>query len=143
VPDKLPINLDDLLRQRTVEGRTAFVIRLLRHPQAKNQAAGEGAYQATGQGIIQVADQVTDRVARLLKVVRGEQARSALQAALGLKHAPHFRRVYLLPALAAGYLEMTLPGQPNSRLQRYRLTETGRRVRDLLSLPRRKPGSRR
>jgi hypothetical protein len=54
-----------------------------------------------------------------------------------------YRKAYLLPALAAGYLEMTLPGQPKSRLQRYRLTETGRRARDLLSLPRRKSGSRR
>lgn len=30
-----------------------------------------------------------------------------------------------LPAIATGCLEMTLPEQPNSRLQRYRLTATG------------------
>jgi len=45
---------------------------------------------------------------------------------LGLKHAPHFREAYLLPAMEAGYLEMTLPDQPTSSLQRYRLTALGR-----------------
>ena len=130
----------------TDDERRAFVIRLPRHPQAKNPITAKAAYQvavqATAQVANQVTDQVTDQVARLLKVARGEQTRSALQAALGLKHTPHFRKAYLLPALAAGYLEMTLPGQPNSRLQSYRLTETGRRVRNRSSSPRRKPGFR-
>ena len=121
----------------TDDERRAFVIRLSRHPQAKNPITANATYR------VAVTDQVTDRVARLLKVARGEQTRSALQTALGLKHTPHFRKAYLLPALAAGYLEMTLPGQPNSRLQRYRLTEAGRRVRNQSSSPRRKPGFRR
>ncbi len=75
----------------------------------------------------QVTDQVTGEVARLLAAAaEGDQARSALQIALGLKHTPHFRHAYLQPALTAGLLEMTLPDQPNSRLQRYRLTSKGR-----------------
>ncbi|WP_373997267.1 Fic family protein [Duganella sp. SG902] len=66
-------------------------------------------------------------MARLLRAAEnGEQPRSVLQAALGLRHTPHFRQAYLLPALAAGYLEMTLPNLPNSRLQRYRLTAKGK-----------------
>ena len=44
---------------------------------------------------------------------------------MGLKNADHFRKAYILPAMAAGVLEMTLPEQPNSRLQRYRLTNKG------------------
>ena len=31
-----------------------------------------------------------------------------------------------MPALAAGLIERTLPGKPNSRLQKYRLTAQGR-----------------
>ena len=76
----------------------------------------------------QVTDQVTPEVARLLvAAAQGVLARSALQGLLGLKHTPHFRQAYLLPAMAAGLLEMTVPDQPNSRLQRYRLTDQGRR----------------
>ena len=37
-----------------------------------------------------------------------------------------FRLRYLQPALAAGLIEMSLPDKPNSRLQRYRLTDQGR-----------------
>ena len=70
--------------------------------------------------------QVTMEVATLLAVVDGEMPRQALQAALGLKNADHFRKAYLAPAIAAGCLEMTLPDHPTSRLQRYRLTDQGR-----------------
>ena len=63
----------------------------------------------------------------MLAAAQGELARSALQGLLGLKHTPHFRQAYLQPAMGAGLLEMTLPDQPNSRLQRYRLTALGQR----------------
>ncbi|MDP2370790.1 Fic family protein [Rhodoferax sp.] len=102
----------------TDDDRFAFVIRLPVHPQAQQPSA-----RVTDQ----VTDQVTDEVGKLLVIAeRGEQSRRTLQDALGLKHIPHFRSAYLLPALVGGYLEMTLPGQPNSRLQRYRLTQRGR-----------------
>jgi len=93
--------------------RISFVIRLPVHPQA----------QATS---MVATDQVTMEVATLLAAMVGEMPRQALQAALGLKNVDHFRKAYLVPAIAAGCLEMTLPDQPTSRLQRYRLTERGR-----------------
>jgi ATP-dependent DNA helicase RecG len=43
-------------------------------------------------------------VAGLLLAVQGEMSRQEIQAALGLKHAEHFRKAYVLPALVAGYL---------------------------------------
>ena len=38
-----------------------------------------------------------------------------------------FRERYLKPALDEGLIEMTIPEKPNSRLQKYRLTDKGRR----------------
>ncbi|MFO7598231.1 MAG: cell filamentation protein Fic, partial [Candidatus Desulfacyla sp.] len=37
-----------------------------------------------------------------------------------------FRERYLKPALTDGLIEMTIPDKPNSRLQKYRLTDKGR-----------------
>jgi len=45
-----------------------------------------------------------------------------------LRDRKHFKSVYLLPALALGVVEMTLPDKPRSSLQRYRLTSTGRAI---------------
>ena len=68
-----------------------------------------------------------DRVAgevRLLRVISGEMTRQRLQEAL-LKHEDHFRKAYLIPALRAGLIEMTIPDKPRSSKQRYRLTAAG------------------
>jgi ATP-dependent DNA helicase RecG len=73
----------------------------------------------------QVTPEVTPQV-RLLRVLRGEMSRHSLQRALQLKDPRHFREHYLVPCLAAGLIEMTMPDKPNSRLQRYRLTAKGR-----------------
>ena len=59
----------------------------------------------------------------------GDLSRQEIQRALGLKHEDHFRDAYLKPALAMGLVEMTRPDKPESRLQHYRLTEAGRRLR--------------
>jgi hypothetical protein len=53
--------------------------------------------------------------------------RQELQGELGLSDRTSFRARYLEPALRGGLIEMTVPDKPNSRLQRYRLTELGRR----------------
>lgn len=80
----------------------------------------------------EVAGQVTGEVARLPLVVDGELSRTALQQRLHLKGEANFRRLYLTPALEAGILEMTRPDTPQSRLQKYRLTEKGRFTRATL-----------
>lgn len=54
--------------------------------------------------------------------------RRELQNALGLKHEDHFREAYLVPALNAGLVEMTIPDKPRSSKQRYRLTGKGRQL---------------
>lgn len=74
----------------------------------------------------QVTPQVTPQVGELLRVIQSEMGREELQSALSLRDRKSFRERYLKPALADGLIEMTIPAKPNSRLQRYRLTEKGR-----------------
>ena len=74
----------------------------------------------------QVSPQVTPQVGELLAAVRGEMGREALQSALGLSDRKSFRERYLKPALDDSLIEMTIPDKPNSRLQKYRLTDKGR-----------------
>jgi len=76
--------------------------------------------QATGTPI---PWEVTGEVKRLLNACRSEMSRRQLQDALGLKGEENFRKFYLEPAMEAGLVEMTIPEKPNSRLQKYRLTE--------------------
>jgi Fic family protein len=64
---------------------------------------------------------------RVLSVLTGEMPRQQLKEALGLKDDEHFRKAYLLPALEAGLIEMTIPDKPRSSKQKYRLTDKGRR----------------
>ena len=75
---------------------------------------------------------VTGEVAALLQVVQGAMSRPALQAAMGLRNAEHFRKAYLAPAMAAGYLEMTLPDTPRSTRQAYHLSAQGQQLQRAL-----------
>ena len=76
----------------------------------------------------QVTPQVTPQVGDLLAAIQGEMGREVLQSALGLSDRKSFRERYLKPALAEGLIEMTIPDKPNSRLQKYRLTNKGHQV---------------
>lgn len=88
--------------------------------------AGIGVDGASPPVTPEVTDPVTDPVVRLLQVlVDGALAPSEIQRVLGIKHRPTFRANYLHPALAEGWVEMTVPDKPTSRLQRYRLTAAG------------------
>ena len=69
----------------------------------------------------QVTKQVTVQVNRLLDCMGEEEySTKELMALIGLKHRPTFRDNYLLPALALGYIEMTVPEKPNSSKQKYK-----------------------
>ena len=60
--------------------------------------------------------------------MKGESSREELQKVLNLKARKNFRLLYLDPALEQGLIEMTIPDKPNSRSQRYRLTEKGKEL---------------
>ena len=78
---------------------------------------------------------VTTEVARLLPLCVSPRSRQSLQQELGLRDDNHFRVFYLRSALQLGLLERTIPDKPNSRLQRYRLTDLGLDTLRRISLP--------
>jgi len=106
----------------TDDDRTYFLIRLPVHVGATQQVGTKLALSRH-----QVTTEVTTEV-RLLKVLSGEMTRQQLQVALKLKNDEYFRKTYVLPALEAGLIEMTIPDKPRSSKQKYRLTAAGQAV---------------
>ena len=92
-----------------------FMARLPVHPQSRS---AEVKLPPTGE--------VAGEVAKLLLVCRGTMTRKQMREMLLLKGDDNFRQLYLTPALAAGWIEMTIADKPTSRLQKYRLTDKGR-----------------
>lgn len=74
----------------------------------------------------QTTEQATGQVVRLLLAVgEGRFSTRELMVRLGPSHRPTFLYGYLRPALAGGWLEMTIPDRPKSPKQQYRLTRAG------------------
>ena len=59
---------------------------------------------------------------------RGPLSNSEILDAFQLKGRRRLRDTYIDPALADGLVERTIPDKPPSRLQKYRLTEAGRKL---------------
>jgi hypothetical protein len=66
------------------------------------------------------------QVGMLRHCLAGASAIGELMEIAGRADRTKFRNQLLKPLLEAGLLEMTIPDKPNSRLQRYRLTDKGR-----------------
>ncbi len=100
-----------------ISDETGFVTATFRpNPQVRVQA---GSPKAGG------GPEATGEVVRLLVAMQGEMSRSEMQAALDLRHEDHFIADYLVPALSANLIEMTVSDQPRSSKQRYRITARG------------------
>jgi DNA-binding PadR family transcriptional regulator len=75
---------------------------------------------------LQADRQVTPQVETLLKECSEAVSRGQLMEVMGLKDRANFSKTHLEPALAQGWVEMTLPQTPNSPNQKYRVTDKGR-----------------
>lgn len=104
------------IRKARRKGKVQFMLSMIQNAVAEMD---------TPQVSPQVSPQVTPQVEKLLSVLAKGPAsgmtREELQAVLSLKDRKSFRQIYLLPALQAGFIEMSLPEKPNSRLQKRRL----------------------
>ena len=102
------------------------------NPEVRASVDGRSVHDATTEDTMEVTTEVTMEVtkaARLLQAITskvGAMTKQELRSLLGLKNDEYFRKAYLLPALRAGLIEMTIPDKPRSQNQRYRLTSEGR-----------------
>ena len=65
---------------------------------------------------------------RLMLALNSERSTSELLILLGIRSRGDLYTRFLLPALQQGLIEYTIPDKPQSRLQKYRLTDKGREV---------------
>jgi ATP-dependent DNA helicase RecG len=110
-------------RFETDDDRTYFIATFPVHVQAKIKGK-QGQARVTGE----VAGEVTGEVLKFLAILNSTLTRVEIQKALGLKGQANFRARYLGPSLALGVVEMTIPEKPNSRFQRYKITDKGRQL---------------
>ena len=139
----IPLILEKAPQARFSEAAGVFTTEFPRLPVAQDSekksqprpaATGEVSEQVTGEvtGEVtapvtgQVTGQVSDELRRILAILRKEMSRQEIQMALALRGRENFEARYLKPALEADLVERTIPDKPNSRLQKYRLTEKGR-----------------
>ena len=76
----------------------------------------------------QVTPQVTPQVRKMLEACIKPRSRDEIQQIMGLSDREHLRKAYLLHALEAGWITMTIPDKPRSRMQMYVITEAGKKT---------------
>ena len=80
------------------------------------------------QSATQSATQSDETQINFLQALRsGPLSSGELRSRLKFKHRDSFRKKHLHPALNNGYIERTIPEKPSSRLQKYRLTDKGKK----------------
>ncbi len=105
-------------RFETDQDRSYFLAILPVHPQARVEARVEVPVEARVT--------LTDVEKRILgTTAQGPQATSEIVRQLGYKSVPGNVKKALPHLIELGLLEYTIPDKPNSRLQRYRLTQKG------------------
>jgi ATP-dependent DNA helicase RecG len=76
--------------------------------------------------------QDTMQVGQLVKALDGIISRDELQEKLKINNRDYFRKAYIKEVLQLELIVMTMPDKPNSRLQKYRLTEKGKTLKKQL-----------
>lgn len=100
-----------------------FLLRLPVH--SKERLAAKPKEPTTGQ----VTGQVVPWMADALEACSSAPRKSSeIQIAVGIRHRETFQRNYLDKLVTEGFVAMTIPDKPNSRLQKYRLTAKGKAV---------------
>lgn len=100
--------------------RTSFLVRLPVRPAPEDRGPNQDTGQDTGQ--------VEPWMKHVLKACEVPLKSAEIQELVQVKHRETFQRNYLDCLLEAGLIELTVHDKPNSRLQKYRITEKGKRL---------------
>jgi len=84
--------------------------------------------QSSGQVTGQVTGQVEDWIIQVLSVCLEPKKSAEIQAIIGIKHRETFQRNYLDRLLEEGLIVRTIPDKPQSRMQKYTITERGKMI---------------
>ena len=130
IPGIFRIAKAENLPEPTIEelaGRVRFTLILPKILPLTREQSRKGGLEST-----QVTGQVTGQVEAwsfdVLKICLDQPRTSAeIQKVTGIRHRETFQRNYLDRLLSEQILERTIPEKPNSRLQKYRLTDKGRK----------------
>ena len=103
---------------------------IITRPEPKTQVISSVGIGVDGFTTGQVTPQVTPQVEELLGLLQTHQELRTVEIVekLKLKDRNHVRAAYIIPALEFGLIAYTIPDKPNSRLQKYKLTELGKAV---------------
>lgn len=101
------------------DDRTYMLIRLPVHPRAMGQAIEERAQSGAQSGA--QSEQV------ITALLTAPLSMNELVTALGLKSKTGSLKRIVSELLASGFIEYAIPDKPSSRLQKYRLTNEGRK----------------
>lgn len=99
-----------------------FRVNVAGHQQA---AAQVGTKSAPSRDQVGIKSGLSQDQVEVLRLCRKAQPLLSLMEALGRQNRTKFRDGFVKPLIEAGLLEPTIPGKPQSRLQKYRLTEEG------------------
>ena len=125
----IPLILEKAPQARFAETAGVFTTEFPRLPATQDsEKKSQPRPAATGEVTAPVTAPVTDCVKKLLHLLGHSEplGNENIRLAFGLKSRRRLRETYIAPALSDGLIQYTIPGKPNSRLQKYRLTEKGR-----------------
>jgi ATP-dependent DNA helicase RecG len=96
--------------------------------ETKDEAINQVTGEVTPEVAPEVTPEVTPEVRKMLSIMTGEMTRGEIQEKLGLRDEKHFRENYQQVGVKLSLIEMTIPDKPRSSKQKYRLTDTGKRL---------------
>jgi ATP-dependent DNA helicase RecG len=102
-----------------------FRVNVAGHQQA---AAQVGTKSAPSRDQVGTKSGLSQGQVKVLRLCRREQPLLSLMEALKRHNRTKFRDGFVKPLIEAGLLELIIPDKPQSRLQKYRLTEEGMKV---------------
>lgn len=120
--------LDQINHLRFLFGEPQFIQSLDPDKTERKAFRIETKDEATNQVTGEVTPEVTPEVRKMLSIMTGEMTRGEIQEKLRLRDEKHFREHYQQIGVKLSLIEMTIPDKPRSRLQKYRLTDAGKRL---------------